>query len=81
MEVFLRNRHGVNAPTLIIWGKFDQLDNPALADLLAETIPRSRKVLIDDSGHMPQLEKPAEFNRIVTEFLKQQASLTSERAH
>ena len=80
MEVFLRNRHGVNAPTLIIWGKFDQLDNPALADLLAETIPRSRKVLIDDSGHMPQLEKPAEFNRIVTEFLKQ-ASLTSERAH
>jgi 2-hydroxy-6-oxonona-2,4-dienedioate hydrolase len=73
--------HGVNAPTLIIWGKFDQLDNPALADLLAETIPRSRKVLIDDSGHMPQLEKPAEFNRIVTEFLKQQASLTSERAH
>jgi len=30
---------------------------------------------------MPQLEKPAEFNRIVTEFLKQQASLTSERAH
>ena len=71
----------MNAPTLIIWGKFDQLDNPALADLLAETIPRSRKVLIDDSGHMPQLEKSAEFNRIVTEFLKQQASLTSERAH
>jgi pimeloyl-ACP methyl ester carboxylesterase len=70
----------VNAPTLIIWGKFDALDDPALADLLAQTIPGSRKVLIDDSGHMPQLEKPVEFNRIVMEFLKQQGSLTSERA-
>jgi 2-hydroxy-6-oxonona-2,4-dienedioate hydrolase len=72
---------GVKAPTLIIWGKFDELDDPALADLLAETIPGSRKILIDDSGHMPQLEKPVEFNRIVTEFLKKQASLTSDRAH
>jgi pimeloyl-ACP methyl ester carboxylesterase len=71
---------GVKAPTLIIWGKFDELDDPALADLLAETIPGSRKVLIDDSGHMPQLEKPAEFNRIVTEFLKHQGNLTSQRA-
>jgi 2-hydroxy-6-oxonona-2,4-dienedioate hydrolase len=71
--------HGTKAPTLIIWGKFDALDDPELADLLAETIPGSRKVLIDDSGHMPQLEKPAEFNRIVTEFLKQEGSLTSER--
>ena len=43
------------------------------------TIPGSREVLIDDSGHMPQLEKPVEFNRIVTEFLKQQGRLTSAR--
>ena len=35
--------HGVKGPTLIIWGKFDALDDPALADLLAETIPGSRK--------------------------------------
>jgi pimeloyl-ACP methyl ester carboxylesterase len=70
--------HGVKAPTLIIWGKFDELDDPALADLLAETIPGSREVLIDDSGHMPQIERPAEFNRIVAEFLKQQGSLTSD---
>jgi pimeloyl-ACP methyl ester carboxylesterase len=40
----------VKAPTLIIWGKFDALDDPALADLLAETIPGSRKVLIDGTA-------------------------------
>ena len=32
------------------------------------TLPQ--KVLIDDCGHLPQLEKPAEFNRLVTNFLK-----------
>jgi pimeloyl-ACP methyl ester carboxylesterase len=61
---------GVKAPTLIVWGKYDELANPAGADRLADTIPGSRKVLIDDCGHLPQLEKPVEFNRIVTEFLK-----------
>ena len=60
---------GVKAPTLIVWGKYDELANPAGADRLAATIPGSRRVLIDDCGHLPQLEKSAEFNRIVTDFL------------
>jgi 2-hydroxy-6-oxonona-2,4-dienedioate hydrolase len=61
---------GVKAPTLIVWGKYDELADPAGADRLARAIRGSRKVLIDDCGHLPQLEKPAEFNRIVTEFLR-----------
>jgi pimeloyl-ACP methyl ester carboxylesterase len=60
---------GVKAPTLIVWGKYDELANPAGADRLAATISGSRRVLIDDCGHLPQLEKSAEFNRIVTDFL------------
>jgi pimeloyl-ACP methyl ester carboxylesterase len=60
---------GVKSPMLIVWGKYDELADPAGADYLANTIQGSRKVLIDDCGHLPQLEKPAEFNRIVTEFL------------
>jgi 2-hydroxy-6-oxonona-2,4-dienedioate hydrolase len=60
---------GVKVPTLIIWGKYDELANPAGADRLANTISGSRKILIDDCGHLPQLEKSVEFNRIVAEFL------------
>ena len=59
----------MKAPTLIVWGKYDELANPAGADRLAATISGSRRVLIDDCGHLPQLEKSAEFNRIVTDFL------------
>ena len=32
---------------------------------LARIIPNARRVIIDDAGHMPQWEKPDEFNRVV----------------
>ena len=61
---------GVKTPTLIVWGKYDELANPAGADRLERTIPAAKKVIIDNCGHMPQLEKADEFNRIVREFLR-----------
>jgi pimeloyl-ACP methyl ester carboxylesterase len=67
----------VKAPTLIVWGKYDELANPAGADRLEQAIPGSRKVIIDNCGHMPQLEKTEEFDRLVREFLS--ASRTSTR--
>jgi len=60
---------GVKAPTLVVWGKYDELANPAGADRLEKTIPGARKVIIDNCGHMPQLERADEFNRLVREFL------------
>ena len=66
--------HAVKAPTLIVWGKYDELANPAGADRLEQTIPGSRKVIIDNCGHMPQLEKTEEFDRLVREFLSTRAA-------
>ncbi len=60
---------GVRAPTLILWGQYDELANPAGADRLERTIPGSKKVIVEDCGHMPQLEKAGEFNRLVRDFL------------
>ena len=68
---------GVKAPTLVVWGKYDELANPAGADRLAQTIPGSRKVIIDNCGHMPQIEKAAEFNQLVREFLGGGATTSS----
>lgn len=59
----------VKAPTLVVWGKYDELANPASADRLEKTIPGARKVIIDNCGHMPQLERADEFNRLVRDFL------------
>jgi pimeloyl-ACP methyl ester carboxylesterase len=60
---------GVKAPTLVLWGEYDELANPAGADRLEKAIPGARKVIIDNCGHMPQLERADEFNRLVREFL------------
>jgi 2-hydroxy-6-oxonona-2,4-dienedioate hydrolase len=60
----------VKAPTLILWGKYDELANPAGADRLERTIPGSQKIVIDNCGHMPQLECSGEFNRLVRDFLR-----------
>lgn len=38
-------------------------------DRLEKTIPGARKVIIDNCGHMPQLERADEFNRLIREFL------------
>jgi pimeloyl-ACP methyl ester carboxylesterase len=60
----------VKAPTLVVWGKYDELANPAGADRLEKTIPGARKAIVDNCGHMPQLEKADEFNRLVRDFLQ-----------
>lgn len=59
----------IAAPTLIVWGAQDELADPASADRLARDIPGAKKVLIEQCGHLPQLEQPEEFNRLVTAFL------------
>jgi 2-hydroxy-6-oxonona-2,4-dienedioate hydrolase len=69
----------VKSPTLIIWGKNDALTGPAAADRLAGIIPGARRVVIGDAGHMPQWERPDEFNRVVAEFLKDDAGPSSSR--
>jgi 4,5:9,10-diseco-3-hydroxy-5,9,17-trioxoandrosta-1(10),2-diene-4-oate hydrolase len=65
---------GVKAPTLIVWGRYDELADPAGADRLSAAIPGAKKVVVDNCGHMPQLEKAAEFNALVRDFLKAQGS-------
>lgn len=37
--------------------------------MLAKSVPGSRKVVIAGAGHMVQMEKPAEFNEIVSAFV------------
>jgi pimeloyl-ACP methyl ester carboxylesterase len=61
--------HGVNVPTLIVWGKYDELADPAGADRLERTIPGAKKAIIDNCGHMPQIERADEFNRLVRDFI------------
>jgi len=59
----------VRAPTLIIVGDEDQPDIAVVAGLLESGIAGARKVVMSGAAHLPNMEQPAAFNRIVSEFL------------
>jgi len=59
----------ITAPTLIVIGERDEPDFRAMADVFAQAIPHSRKVVMPGVGHMTNMEDPARFNAIVGDFL------------
>jgi pimeloyl-ACP methyl ester carboxylesterase len=61
----------IACPTLIVWGERDRLINVRDADVFAELIGNSRKVVFEDTGHMAMLERPAAFNALLKEFLSE----------
>jgi pimeloyl-ACP methyl ester carboxylesterase len=59
----------IACPTLIVWGDSDRLISVRDADVFAELIPNSRKVVFADTGHVAMLERPDEFNALLAQFL------------
>ena len=58
----------VRVPTLIVAGSDDAFDHGA-AERMHALVPHSRFVRIDGAGHTPSMERPDEFNRVLTDFL------------
>src|SRR5712691_2892526 len=56
----------IRVPTLVILG---ELDAPNPLEQLAAEIPGANKVVMAETAHHPFMERPAEFNRIVLDFL------------
>jgi len=59
----------IRVPTLAIVGDLDMPDILVIVDSLVREIAGAKKVVIPGVAHMVNMEKPAEFNRIVLEFL------------
>ena len=62
--------HNIHAPTLLIVGDEDQPRVFAAADLLEKELPNQRKIVMHGTAHLPNMERPEEFNRLVLEFLQ-----------
>jgi pimeloyl-ACP methyl ester carboxylesterase len=59
----------VDVPTLIVWGRNDRVVPPQDAVAFGERLRNSRTVIFNDTGHLPQLERPVRFNRVLETFL------------
>jgi pimeloyl-ACP methyl ester carboxylesterase len=62
----------IHQPVLIINGDLDLPHVGKAADFMAAMIPHSKRAIIAGTAHLPSMEKPAEFNQIVLEFLAEQ---------
>ena len=60
----------LRVPTLVLVGGEDVSDMHTMAKLLASGIPGARKVEIPRAAHVPSLERPDEFDRVVLPFLE-----------
>jgi pimeloyl-ACP methyl ester carboxylesterase len=61
----------VKVPTLIVTGDEDVADIHRIADRLSAEIPGAERATIAGAAHLPSLERPEEFDRIVLGFLAQ----------
>jgi len=63
----------IKRPTLIIWGRQDGLVSLADGERFNREIAASKMIVIDECGHVPNVEKPGEFNAAVLKFLAEGA--------
>jgi 3-oxoadipate enol-lactonase len=59
----------IRAPTLVIAGGADAGTPPAMSEAIARGIPGARLAVIPGAAHLSAVEKPAEFNALVRDFL------------
>jgi pimeloyl-ACP methyl ester carboxylesterase len=65
---------GVGVPTLVLNGIDDTPRRRAMGDELARALPRAERALIEDAGHLPSLDNPAGYNRLVASFIERHAA-------
>lgn len=67
----------IAVPTTLIYGEFDSLTSPELGREMQASIPGADYVLIEDAGHLVNLEQPRAFDEALMAFLTANPGLAS----
>lgn len=60
----------VEAPTMIISGNLDVIEFQEISNFIAKNIKNAKQIKMSETAHLPNMEKPDEFNQIVLGFVK-----------
>lgn len=63
------NISNIGVPTLIVCGEYDRLTPPEVSEGMHKKIRDSELVIIEDAGHLTNIENPKRFNEVVLDFL------------
>jgi pimeloyl-ACP methyl ester carboxylesterase len=69
-ETVVGKLQAITVPTLVVWGRDDEIVPLADGQDYASKIPGAKLVVIPECGHAPSIEKPQEFLAAVDLFLK-----------
>ncbi len=56
------------APALFVWGSHDRVIPPAFARLVEHWLPSAEQIVLDDCGHVPQVERAAQTSGLLERF-------------
>lgn len=59
----------IACPALVVWGALDPVLPVEHSRAMAAGIPGARLVMLPDAAHNPMADRPAEFNRVLLDFL------------
>ncbi|MFE9622870.1 alpha/beta fold hydrolase [Streptomyces sp. NPDC006527] len=61
---------GITTPTLVLAGRQDFICGPRWARLLVESMPAAELSILEDTGHLAHIERPARFSASILAFLR-----------
>jgi pimeloyl-ACP methyl ester carboxylesterase len=71
---------GLEPPALFVWGSHDKLIPPGFSRHVAEWLPAAEQIVLQDCGHVPQVERPEQTNGMLLRFFAQVDALGTGRA-
>ncbi|MBZ0276227.1 MAG: alpha/beta hydrolase [Anaerolineae bacterium] len=62
----------IQAPTMVVIGDLDDPDIVMAGEVMARQIPNAEKWVVSGTAHLPNMEQPEAFNRLILGFLQKQ---------
>jgi len=59
----------LEAPSLFVWGSADPLIPAAFGRHVERWLPAAEQIVLENCGHVPQVERPEQTNALLTDFL------------
>ena len=70
----LQNRLGqIAIPVFVMWGKSDRIVTPAYGQAFARAFQNARFAIVDNAGHLPQIEQPGAMFALIDAEVRAQA--------
>jgi pimeloyl-ACP methyl ester carboxylesterase len=78
---FWTRLRGLRTPPLFVWGDSDRLVPAGFSRHVASILPGADQVVLEECGHVPQVELPEATNRLIREHLAANAVRQPVSAH